>query len=434
MFVFTWGMISIAIPGYCSNTNDLSCTPYVSCSTMENGCMNPLLFSQDSSCQADSFWNRINLYGWVQAGATMNEHGNKTEYASNTLNSPASRNINAMSGNSFLLGTEQQTNLKLSQLWLGVTRKIEAQHGMDWGIQLDMTYGTDARYCQAFGDETFDYGWGSGEYYLGFTQMYAELGNQKVKARVGKFVTEMSHEPLAAPLTYFYSHSYACYSSPLTVSGAMLEYALTDKLTFFGGWTAGYHTSFENRFGDDGFLCRLTYTPTKNTSLRYSLYTGSNNGWNKRANAGNYARFYDRTDVLANSIVFNWTLNDRWRYMIEGHWSNYDAKTGNASTKTNAQGISQHLIYTINSKWSVGTRIEWLNAHGTFFDLLPYTGGDGTDVYEISLGANWDPTPWFNFRPELRYDWTYYDNGFKPFANGTQTKQFSGGCSVLIKF
>jgi len=62
------------------------------------------------------------------------------------------------------------------------------------------------------------------------------------------------------------------------------------------------------------------------------------------------------------------------------------------------------------------------------------TGGDGCDLYSLTLGANWTPNDWFILRPELRYDWTKYYNGLLPFADGTQPNQLSAGGSAIVKF
>ncbi len=379
--------------------------------------------------------SRIKVSGWIQAGIMGNEYGNQNAYDPDVPNAPADRNKNACSGNSYLLGTEHASDFKLDQIWLSVTREMDAKHGLDWGFQFDMAYGTDAKYAQSFGDQSFDYGWGDGDYYAAIVQMYAEVGYKRLTARVGKFGANMVHEPLAANYTFFYSNAYACYSSILTLCGATLEYAPTDKLTLLGGWTPGYHSTFENKFEDNAFYMQATYRPTKRTSIRYSLYSGTSNGLNRREDALDFQRNFLTEEVLAQAIVFSWALNDRWSYMIEGHWSSYDYDhQATATTHTFANGINQHLIYTISPKWALGLRAEWLKAKGTMFDAEPFTGAEGTDIYEVTLGANWNPRPWLNIRPELRYDWTDYTNGFGPFDNATRQNQLSGGVAMLVRF
>lgn len=426
----------------CDPCDEVACMP---CDAVSCGSKQPnTLFSHKlNGALAKRGMNRTALFGWVQTGITGNEYGAENAYLPG-MPSPTSRHLNYDSGNGHLLGTEQQSDWKLSQIWLGATRTIQAEHGLDWGFRFDSVYGTDARYCQSFGDNSADSGWGDGDYYVGFTQYYAEVGNKKLKGRIGKFVTDMAYEPIAAPGTYFYSHSYSCYSSPLHVSGAGLEYAVTDKLTLFGAWTAGYHTSFENRFDDDGFLFKATYRPNDKMSIGYNIYAGTNNGFNRRGLEESLAtaRNYTKADILAQTVVFTWNLNKRWKYMIEGHWSSndYEGAYNDANDTyfdydTYAQGISQHLIYTISEKLSVGARLEWLDTRGAFFDLVPLCdGGRGAEIYEVTLGANWYPLPWLNIRPELRYDWTDYNSGFKPFDFGRASNQLTGGIGLMVMF
>lgn len=419
------GSCSVSAPNGCGTGCGISC----------NSSQPGTLFTHNINSALACSGSKTVVFGWLQSGITVNEHGATQGYGANPITSPASRQLDPHTGNGYLLGTEQQTDYKLSQLWFGAMRSIDNECGIDWGYRVDSVYGTDARYCQSFGDDTFDSNWGSGDYYFAFTQMYVELGNKNAKLKVGKFVTDMSHEPIAAPGTYFYSHSYACYSSPLHVSGVVGDVALGKKFRIMGGWTAGYHTSFANRFEDNGFFGKLTYTPNKCMSLAYNIYAGRNNGYKKKVDALNYGRDYDTADVLAQTIVFNWTISKKWRYMLEGHWSNYSYKEGlGGDYSANAQGINQHLIYTVNDKLSFGGRFEWIKTRNGFFDLGPITGGEGCDIFEVTFGSNWNPVPWLNIRPEIRYDWTDYANNYKAFGDGNKSNQLSVGIGTTIIF
>ena len=372
----------------------------------------------------------FNFYGWMKGGITLNNHGNTNIYGA--PNAPASRNQDRYSGNSYLFMTEQQSDLKLSQLWLGMNKVIDTSHGFDWGFQGDYLYGTDAKYTQHFGDRSFDHDWGEGDYYSSFVQLYGEVGYYNLKFKVGKFAPGMVHEALPAVATFFNSTAYICYNTPLTVNGAVAEYKVNDCLTFSGGWTAGYHSSFDNRFGDNAFLGSVTLKTSRATALRYGVFCND-------ANFAPAPYFRSAGTELVQTLVFTYQINRCWFYMIEGLYvdNNLDVPPD-----TNAYGINQHLIYTICPKWSVGLRGEWHRAEGTLFDAQPYTwtnvaqdnGGQGGDLYALTFGANWNITPKFTIRPELRYDWADYNNGWKPFGNGTKSEQLSGGGSMIVKF
>ncbi len=376
------------------------------------------------------------FYGWMEAGITVNNHGSTNEYDTG-LTSPASRNLDPYSGNSYLLMTEQPSDVKLNQLWVGMTKKLDTRCGFDWGFTGDFVFGTDAKYTQSFGDHTFDYNWGTGDYYSSIAQLYAEAGYGNLRFKVGKFAPCMTHEVLPAVASFFYSHAYTCYNTPLTLDGAIAEYQLSDRVTVSGGWTAGYHSSFGGRFNDNGFLGGVTLKTSNATSLRYSVFYTDNEGVDIPADVMTYGRNYQSGKELIQTLVFTYQINRCWFYMIEGLYTDNDfdgAYQGPGSYTTKSYGINQHLIYTINSKWAVGLRGEWQRAEGTIFDAGPYTGGQGGDLYEITLGANWNVCPKVMIRPELRYDWTDYDNGRMVFAGGTKSSQLSGGVSTVVKF
>jgi len=383
-------------------------------------------------CRAacDTAKNPFQFYGWMKGGITLNNHGNTTSYGPNALGvyAPASRNQEPDSGNSYLLMNEQQTDLKLSHLWLGMSKAIDTKHGFDWGFQGDYIYGTDAKYTQHFGDRSFDYNWGKGDYYSSIVQLYAEVGYCNLKFKVGKFAPGMTHEALPAVATFFNSAAYTCYNTPLTVNGAIAEYKVNDCLSFSGGWTAGYHSSFDNRFGDNAFLGNVTLKTSRATALRYGVFCNDAHG------DPAYDRFYDSGTEWVHMLVFTYQINRCWFYMIEGLYVDNDYKAAPDYT-TNAYGINQHLIRTISSKLSLGLRGEWHRAEGTIFDIPPITrGGQGGDIYALSFGANWNVSPKITIRPELRYDWANYDNGWQPFGGGTKSEQLTGGGSVVMKF
>ncbi|MGL6227146.1 MAG: outer membrane beta-barrel protein [Thermoguttaceae bacterium] len=373
------------------------------------------------SCTQKSCWDKISMYGWMQAGFQANQYGAGNVYTTPDHAAPASRNQAPNSGNSYLLMTNQQTDLKLNQLWLGMVKPLDTRCGFDWGFQADFMFGTDAKYGQSFGDQTFDNNWGEGDYYEAIPQLFAEVGYDRFKVKAGKFATNFVHEVLPAPMSFFYSHAFTCYNTPLTVSGVYGEYQLNKQLSVGAGWTAGAMTSFQNRYGDNGLLTKVNYQMSDKSTLTYNFFYQWKGGDENR-----------NLNESLHALIFTHQLNKCWTYMIEGMYLTDEYKqlvlTGRA------YGINQHLIYTINQQWSAGVRAEWHYAQSTIFDIPPVTGGNGGDLYAITLGLNWNPVSCFNLRPELRYDWTDYKNGFAPFDGFTRTSQFSGGLAAMVKF
>jgi len=339
--------------------------------------------------------------------------------------------INA--GNSYLHTSEQQTDIKLNQLWFGMTKALDAKHGLDWGFQADYVFGTDARYAQNFGDQSFDYGWGTGDYYSAIVQLYGEIGCGHTKIKAGKFGAGMFHESYPQLGSFFYSHAFLCFNTALTVNGAVVEHKISDGLSVSGGWTSGYHSGFGNRFGDNAFLGSITLKPSKAGTLKYSILCNDASGYHDKT-----VRDYDRGTEIIQTLVLTNQLNKRWFYMIEGLYVDSVFKNPQVfASAGHAYGINQHLIYTINPKWSVGLRGEWHRAMGrAFFNAAnnATTGGTMGNLYALTLGANWNVCEDVMIRPELRYDWADYDSTWKPFANGNKDNQLSGGVSMVVKF
>ena len=396
----------------------------------------PIFFDPcEPVCKKSSLWEQVSLYGWIQAGISFNDHGSTNRYTSEP-NVPCWRQLDANSGNSNLFMSKAPSNFNVYQAWLGVKKDLDTKRGFDWGFQVDTLYGTDANATQSFGDQRFDFDWGTGDYHFSFVQLFAEAGYKNLKFRVGKFGPAMVHEALPAPMTFFHSFSYSCYNTVLTASGATAEYKASDRLTFTAGWTAGMHNSFSNRFSDNGFVGKITFAPADNLRLTYNLYYGESNGVNKVADAALFGRDYNSATHVIHTLICTLNLGKRWLYMIEGGWASNDyEQLAGTDTITRSYGINQHLIYTINKRWSVGVRAEWSYARGTIFDLPHLTdGGNGGDLYSLTLGTNWTPNAWLIVRPEIRYDWTDYANGHKPFAYNTQTNQLTAGGSLVVKF
>jgi hypothetical protein len=69
------------------------------------------------------------------------------------------------------------------------------------------------------------------------------------------------------------------------------------------------------------------------------------------------------------------------------------------------------------------------------FDSTPITGGQGGDMWAMTLASHFKINPKTTFRPEIRYDHANYNNdAFSPFGNGTKNDQLSGGVSLIVVF
>jgi hypothetical protein len=324
---------------------------------------------------------------------------------------------------------EQPTDWKVNQLWLGARRDLDNRFG--WGFRSDFVYGTDVRYARNWGDRSFDYHWGSGDYFASFPQLFGTIGTQDLHVRVGKFAGGFAYEGLAAPREFFYTHANICYGRPLTVQGVSLEWKPNKNWEFSTAWTTGVFNSFENPFGDSGFLGKATYSFGRGMALSYRIFY-NDRGERSAANLGQIDCF--------NTLIFTWRLNERWFYMGEIAYT--DGKHYNPAGRvgSHAWGTNHHLIRTFTDKFSLGFRSEYHYSYRSMFDnpavtVVDGVGGQGGNIWTFTLAANYKINPKTTFRPEVRYDRASYNNGFRPFGGDNSKKdQLCSGVSFVVVF
>jgi len=328
----------------------------------------------------------------------------------------------------------QRTDYTLQQIYLLAEKEMDTKCGFDWGFRTDFMYGNDGRGSQSHGDRSFDYDWASNGHGYGLCcyQLLGSVGYRNLSVRGGKFITLIGWEGVAAKDNFFYSHSYCYWIEPSTHVGALADYAINDKLTFTGGWTAGRENGFENRFGDSAYMLGFTYALTPKANLYYYVTQGDTN--NGQFGPDDYVlgfgpEFEDITKsrYFIQSFVGEWKPTKRFTYMFQYNLRN-DAihyNNGDPKDQMSAYGINNHFLYQLTDKVGVGMRLEWLRDNGGFIV------DNGANYYGMTYGVKWNPNRHWSVRPELRFDWA--DNG-RPFAMETKASQITGGVGVLYIF
>jgi hypothetical protein len=345
----------------------------------------------------------INVSGWIQGGVMTNNHG-------------ASRNGP--------LGFNNLTDLNLHQMWIYAERKTDTEkNDIDLGGRVDYVFGADGPDTQAFGDQSWDYGWNnaSGRYGSAIPQAYADVAFGDWTIRAGRFYTPTGYEVVPATGNFFYSHSYAMYyAEPFTHTGVLATRKINDKLTVSGGWVDGWDSGFENRNKASLFLGGATLTFSEKASLAWVLSAGD---WGN-GSVGNTG------DIYMNSLVFNYKVTEKWTYILQ-HDLGCNSNIPN-SGDTYWYGINQYLLRKINDCWSAGARLEWFRDE----DGVRVVAGNPGSYYEATLGLNYKPHANFLLRPELRWDW--YEgavaNGNHPFNDGKSDSQLAAGCDLIFTF
>jgi len=277
--------------------------------------------------------------------------------------------------------------LQLQQFWLYAEKEAQNHgYGWDWGFRMDYAYGTDGQDTQAFGSRAgqWDEGWDNGNFYgSAIPQLYADVVYDDLTLRVGHFYTIIGYETVPAPENFFYSKSGSLFFEPFTHTGVLAKWARSDRLTFYAGWTQGWDTGFSNN-GGNTFLGGFNVQVTDDMSFAY----GTTMGDFGFADAGG-----SDPDAYEHSIVLDWQLNERWKYVLQSDYlDNGLLTTAVLGVPTTIFTVNQYLLLALNDRWGVGGRLEWLkgNARG--------------EVWVATLGANYRPHPNVVIRPEVRYE------------------------------
>ena len=334
--------------------------------------------------------------GWVEMGVYTNSHGSKE-------NGPMYTDSN------------RRTDFLMNQLYFYGEKELNTRRGFDWGARADFAYGVDSGSKQTFGDETFDYNWGTNRHGYGMSayQLYGTLGYKDLSVKAGKFYTPVGWEGSASKDNFFYSHSYCYWIEPATHMGVLADYNLTDRLTLSAGWTTGTDSSFANPNGNSTALAGFTYSLADNVTVYYWFNGG------RQFDLFTEARY----NHFVQSLCFEWEMSKRSAYVFQYNLHT-DKELG--GVKTSTYGINNHFLYRLNDRWGAGMRVEWLR------DNADYIFAPG-DYYGLTFGLNWDPCKNVSIRPEVRYDWCRGAEA-TPFADGTKSDQISAGFGVVLSF
>ncbi len=381
------------------------------CDSGCNSCCDPCtpwrLFPEFGPC------SRWSLTGWVNAGVTANEHNTPSRY-----NGPVTFN--------------DRREGQLNQLYAILERAGDnGGCGWDWGLRVDLLYGTDYIFTQATGLETRRNGtpkWNSGIHYgLAMPQAYVDVLYNDVSVKLGHFYTIIGYEGVMAPSNFFYSHAYTHqYGEPFTHTGGLAEWQYSDRVVLWGGIVNGWDR-FDATTNRAAFLGGFRYTPChERYSFTATLIAGDEpNNVNVQSNRTMY------------SLVFNYHVTDNLEYVLQ-HDNGWQDSFFAGGADAEWYGINQYLFYTMNDCWKAGLRFEWFRDDdgvrvATVRDGGAAFGGAAGNYYQLTGGLNWSPRANVMVRPEVRWDW--YDGGTGlPYNDGASDSQVTAAVDVILLF
>ena len=298
----------------------------------------------------------------------------------------------------------------------------------DWGFRFDILFGSDAPDTRARNNSRFswDNAWISsddGVYGTAIPQLYAVVAWNKLSVKLGHFFTPIGYEGVPVTQNFFYSHSYChTYGEPFTHTGVLATYEVAEGLNVHGGWTTAWETAFDNPVDAQLFLGGVDVPVGERITFSWMVSAGRmGERWG-----------LDFGDLYMNSFVIKFAINDRWTYVFQ-HDLGLVSNAGLQAPNGQWYGINQYLFFKINDCWSLGGRFEWFRDD----DEMLVPGGFslvGTDYYALTLGLNWKPHANLTIRPELRYDWANGRFVTRPFNDGDDREQLSGGVDLIFTY
>ena len=327
---------------------------------------------------------------------------------------------------------DRSNEYQLNQLYLYAERVTETNGcGWDLGGRIDLLYGTDWRFPQAFG---LDNEWNQDQrfYGLAMPQLYADVAVNDWLFRFGHILAPCGYESVMAPNNFFYSHSYTfLYGQPTTLTGAQATYKLNDRLSVNGGFDTGWN-DWDAKNGKLGYYFGSNWTSAdEKTTVGFEMFLGNEQPRGIESTRAHYA------------LVLTRKLTDKLTYALEHNFGN-DPRAATQMGVRHAEwgSLVNYLFYQLNDCWTVGGRYEFLvdddgaivnglgNPHGIPLLAVP------ANWNELSLGVNYKPNKNLILRSEVRWDWVDLraEVSDRPFDDFTKSQQFLWASDMIVKF
>jgi len=228
----------------------------------------------------------------------------------------------------------------------------------------------------------------------------------------GKFVTLLGAEVIEPWLNYNYSRSLLfTLAIPITNTGLLATYPITDKLSVTGGAVEGWDKVASNNNGWTG-MGNITWTATDMVTLAGNGIWGpeQNNKTGPKRGVADLVATIKPTSALTLNFNYDWGQEQE------------AALTGGTAIW---QGLAAIANYNFTDRASAAVRAEWFEDHGGSRSATRQT------LWEATLTGKYLVTQHFYSRVEYRHDESSKDDIF-PADNGK--KALAGQDIVAVEF
>lgn len=362
------------------------------------------LWDSDSSTLAWLDHRRLRIFGWLSGGYTWSDSGDG------------------------LLRVAPRVN-RFGDEWLLNQAAVVFERGLDpkdwsWGFRTEFYCGADAallRPLNGFGpDDNPRFGTDLRQLYLSLHLPWLSEGG--IDWKVGRIYVPIGYESTMSPYRPMYSAAYVWqYSQTGAATGSTATWHVDPQLDLILGVNLGFNTFFELRGDGPSYITRAAYwlTPEKKTRLVGTVYTGPQPIATTRGHVA------DWQTVVEAQIVHHWSPRFTTAVELNLGWDIDNPATGGTSQWYGGYVIG---ITHLHPQWDLNLRAEGFNDSDGSRTGLAATYG------EFTLGLNYMPRPWLNFRPEVRLD-VADPEAFGPVSNSEREhRQVTAAIDCVVKF
>jgi hypothetical protein len=295
-----------------------------------------------------------------------------------------------------------------------------------WGFNALFLAGSDGSFLTptAGGWRNTDPRFGASFTDLNVTAHLPILTEGGVDVKGGRQTTVLGPMGAIAWQRYFDSSDYAWYNlEEGRYTGISADWHISKWLSWYNGIEFGWGTFYDEIGPAPQYITQINYwldEEAKNTKVWLTVLTGPTG----KFSTGN-------TTTWELGIQHNW---NKYVYQIidtQNCYSKAPIFQGVPHTyQERAYDVYTYLGTHLSTCLDLNSRFEWYkDVDGGF-----YPGGFGvpnTDYFEVTLGFDYHPVKWVQFRPEIRYDYATHDN-FGP--QNDKKNQLSIATELLLKF
>jgi hypothetical protein len=362
--------------------------------------LNDLIFGEDAAN------SKLKFYGWIDGDYTYRSSGHAVNNIAPVMN---------RFGDEFLA----------RDIGLWITKPLDPKC-WSWGFNSIFIAGADASFLTptAGGWKNTNPRFGGDWTDLNVTAHLPILTEGGVDVKAGRQTTILGPMGALPWQRYFDSSDYAWFNMEEgRYTGVSAIWHINKRLDWYNGIEFGWGTFFDEIGPAPQYITNISYwldEAAKNTKVWTTVLTGPTG----KFSTGN-------TTVVEVGIQHNW---NKYIYQIVDTQIVY-SKAPIFTVKTPGYQERAYDVYTylgahLTCALDLNTRFEWYDD----VDGGGYPGGFGiphTNYFETTIGFDYHPKKWLQFRPEVRYD--HADNpAFGHLEN--QKNQLSVAADVLLKF